>query len=122
MIKERFEFKQKTKLIIARRSGYRCAHPECDGRTTVGPAKPARQIRGHRQGQSHLRGVQARAARPGQPFPKMLRSVANGIWLCAKHADQVDTNDGKDYPPPVLLGWKRPAPVSTISRSGASTL
>jgi hypothetical protein len=35
-----------------------------------------------------------------------LRSVANGNWLCAAHADQIDKNDGKDDPPPVLLGWK----------------
>jgi hypothetical protein len=35
----RIDFDPKTRRIIALRSGYRCAHPECDGRTTVGPGK-----------------------------------------------------------------------------------
>ncbi len=106
MSEERIDFKAKTKRIIALRSAYRCAHPECDGRTTVGPAKQTDKYEDTGRA-SHIFAASKRGPRGrGNLTEHELRSVANGIWLCAKHADQVDTNDGKDYPPPVLLGWK----------------
>ncbi len=106
MSKARFDFKAKTKRIIALRSGRRCAHPECEGRTTVGPAKQPDEYEDTGRA-SHIFAAAKRGPRGrGNLSPDELRSVANGIWLCAKHADQVDTNNGRDYPPPVLLGWK----------------
>jgi hypothetical protein len=106
MTKARIEFKRKTKGTIALRSGYRCAHPECEGRTTVGPAKQPDKYENTGRA-SHIFAAANRGPRGrGNLSPDELRSVANGIWLCAKHADQVDENNGRDYPPPVLLGWK----------------
>jgi hypothetical protein len=106
MSNARFDFKPKTKRIIALRSGYRCAHPECEGRTTVGPAKQPDAYEDTGRA-SHIFAAAKRGPRGrGNLSPDELRSVANGIWLCAKHADQVDTNNGRDYPPPVPLGWK----------------
>jgi hypothetical protein len=106
MSSQRVNFTQKTKRAIALRSGYRCAHPECAGRTTVGPAKQSDKYEDTGKA-SHIFAASKRGPRgQGNMSREELRSVANGIWLCAKHADQVDTNDGKDYPPPVLLGWK----------------
>lgn len=106
MSKAREDFKAQTKKIIALRSGYRCAHPECDGRTTVGPAKQPDRYEDTGKA-SHIFAASKRGPRGrGNLSPDEIRSVANGIWLCAQHADQVDINQGKDYPPPVLLGWK----------------
>ena len=106
MSEERINFAARTKRIIALRSAYRCAHPECDGRTTVGPAKQTDKYEDTGQA-SHIFAASKRGPRGrGNLTENELCSVANGIWLCAKHADQVDTNDGKDYPPSVLLGWK----------------
>ncbi|MEZ5892586.1 MAG: ATP-binding protein [Parvularculaceae bacterium] len=102
----REDFSAPTKRAIAMRSGYRCAHPECEGRTTIGPAVDADKSENTGKA-SHIFSASDRGPRgQGNLSPEDLRSVANGLWLCAKHADQVDLNDGKDYPPPVLLGWK----------------
>ena len=106
MIKTREDFSASSKRIIALRSGYRCAHPECDGRTTVGPATQPDKYEDTGRA-SHIFAASKRGPRGrGNLSPEEIRSVANGIWLCSEHADQIDTNDGKDYPPPVLLGWK----------------
>jgi len=103
---DRENFSPATKRTIALRSGCRCAHPECDGRTTVGPAKQPDKHEDTGEA-SHIFAASKRGPRgQGNLKPAELASVTNGIWLCSKHAGQVDTNDGKDYPPPVLLGWK----------------
>jgi hypothetical protein len=103
---KRTKFSPKSRRIIAMRSGYRCAHPECDGRTTVGPARPSDAYEDTGRA-AHIFAASKRGPRGhGNLIEEELRSVTNGIWLCAKHADQVDINDGKDYPPSVLLGWK----------------
>jgi hypothetical protein len=72
----------------------------------VGPAKQPDKFENTGRA-SHIFAAAKRGPRGrGNLSSDELRSVANGIWLCAKHADQVDKNKGKDYPPPVLLGWK----------------
>lgn len=102
----RINFDTPTKRVIALRSGYRCAHPECNGRTTAGPAMQPDKYEDTGRA-SHIFAASKRGPRgQGNLSPEELGSATNGIWLCAEHADQVDTNDGKDYPPPVLLGWK----------------
>ena len=102
----RINFDPRTRRVIALRSAYRCAHPECNGRTTTGPAKAPDKYEDTGRA-SHIFAASQRGPRgQGNLSPEELGSATNGIWLCAEHADQVDTNDGKDYPPPVLLGWK----------------
>lgn len=102
----RINFDRDTRRVIALRSGYRCAHPECNGRTTVGPARQPDKNEDTGQA-SHIFAASKRGPRgQGNLSHEELGSVTNGIWLCEKHADQVDANDGRDYPPPVLLGWK----------------
>jgi hypothetical protein len=106
MTKGRINFDLKTRLAIAMRSGYRCAHPECTGRTTIGPGKRPHEYETTGKA-SHIFAASKRGPRgQGNLPPEELRSAVNGIWLCSEHADQVDSNNGKDYPPPVLLGWK----------------
>jgi hypothetical protein len=118
MDKARINFKPTTKRIIALRADYRCAHPDCD-RTTVGPAKQPDKYENTGRA-SHIFAASNRGPRGrGNLSEAELRSAANGIWLCAKHADQVDENDGKDYPPPVLLGWKAAHEFSIAREHGA---
>jgi hypothetical protein len=105
-VKDRIDFDAPTRRVIAMRSGYRCAHPECKGRTTIGPAKRPHESENTGKA-SHIFSAAKRGPRgQGNLIVEELRSAANGIWLCSEHAHQVDTNDGRDYPPPVLLGWK----------------
>lgn len=102
----RANFRETTKRIIALRSGYRCAHPECDGRTTVGPGRKSDSYENTGKA-SHIFAASKRGPRGrGNLSTEELRGVSNGLWLCSEHADQVDKNNGKDYPPDVLLGWK----------------
>lgn len=102
----RRDFNSKTKRTIAFRSGYRCAHPGCKGRTTIGPGKKIDSCENTGVA-SHIYAAAKRGPRGhGNLSPQELSSAANGVWLCAKHARQVDENDGRDYPPPVLLSWK----------------
>ena len=106
MSRERADFPAKIRRIIALRSGYRCAHPDCNGRTTVGPGQQPDEYEDTGRA-SHIFAASKRGPRgQGNLSAPELAGPANGVWLCAEHADQVDTNDGKDYPPPVLLGWK----------------
>ena len=103
---KRENFSRTTANIIAQRAGYRCAHPVCDGRTTVGPGKTPNvsENTGHA---CHIFAAAKRGPRgQGGLSSEELKSVSNGIWLCAKHSTQIDKNSGRDYPSPVLLGWK----------------
>jgi hypothetical protein len=121
MSDRRINFDPQTRRVIALRSGYRCAHPECNGRTTTGPAKAPDKYEDTGRA-SHIFAASKRGPRgQGNLSPEELGSATNGIWLCAEHADQVDANDGKDYPPPVLLGWKA-AHEFKIAREHGATL
>lgn len=102
---ERAEFTQSTRQIIAGRAGYRCSFPDC-GVVTVGPgAEPS---------QTASVGVAAHiyAASTGGPrgnsglSDDKLKSPENGIWLCETHAKLVDTNEGEDFPPALLISYK----------------
>jgi hypothetical protein len=106
MSKGRIGFDRETRRVIGMRSGYRCAHPHCKGRTTIGPAKRPQEYEDTGKA-SHIFAASKRGPRgQGNLAPEELRSAVNGIWLCSEHASQVDTNNGVDYPPSVLLGWK----------------
>jgi hypothetical protein len=87
----RDDFSQKTIKILARRAGNLCSNPECrlptegasfeaDGYVSVGIA-------------AHITA----AAQGGPRYDPSLtseqrKSVANGIWLCAIHAKQIDVD------------------------------
>lgn len=106
MSEGRINFDPAIRRAIGMRSGFRCAHPECNGRTTIGPATQPDKYEDTSRC-SHIFAASKRGPRgQGNLSPEELGSATNGIWLCSEHADQVDLNNGKDYPPPVLLGWK----------------
>lgn len=101
----RADFTNKTKEIVAARSGYRCSFPECD-RVTIGPGAGAHETTSI--------GVAAHifAASLGGPrgtgglTEEELTKLENAIWLCSIHATLVDNNRGDKYPPELLLSYK----------------
>lgn len=90
---------------IGRRAGYRCSFPDC-GRLTVGP--------GVAEYQSEVTGKAAHIYSASEYGPRgqgllseaEIRSPANGIWMCAEHADLIDRNKGARYPVETLQSWK----------------
>ncbi len=101
----RIDFSEKTKEILAARSGYRCSIPACN-RQTIGPGASASEVASN--------GVAAHifSASPGGPRSQggltedELCLPENGVWLCADHARLVDANRGDAYPPALLLSYK----------------
>lgn len=56
---------------------------------------------------AHIYAASAKGPRgQGGLTPAELRAAGNGIWLCGRHAKQVDNNRGSAYPPEVLLSYK----------------
>lgn len=101
----RADFTNRTKEIVAARSGYRCSFPKCD-RVTIGPGAAPHETTSI--------GVAAHifAASPGGPrgtgglTEEELTKVENAIWLCSSHTRLVDNNQGDKYPPQSLLSYK----------------
>lgn len=103
----RDEFTPATKRRLAQRAGYLCSHPECrrptigadasgDGTINLGEA-------------AHITA----AAQGGPRYDPFLsseerRSQANGIWMCALHAKEVDS-DEKEFTVERLREWKNKA-------------
>lgn len=104
--KDRVEFTEDTKNIIARRAAYRCCFPGCD-KTLVGPSCDPSGVT--------ILGQCAHiyAAKPDGPrgqhhlTDEQLKSPENGIYLCSEHHTVIDkkTNE-KRYPASTLLLFK----------------
>src|SRR5213082_2175814 len=88
----RDEFSKPTKVKLAGRVAYLCSHPDC-GRSTLGPAVGRDGVVTVGQAAHNT------AAAPGGPrFDPDLSSdergsSENGIWLCALHAKQIDSDE-----------------------------
>jgi hypothetical protein len=117
MKKNRDDFTEKTKRSLRRRAGTRCSKPDCrvptDGPSDDGPDKINNIGKA-----AHITA----AAQGGPRYNKALkpeerRSITNGIWLCANHADLID-NDEETYPVPLLNEWKRKAEESAKDEQG----
>ena len=103
----RDEFTPKTKLQIAKRTGWLCSDPEC-GRPTVGATS---------DGDGEIMLGEAShicAAAPGGPrydagmSEAERRSAKNGIWMCKLHGKSVDSVDPK-FTVELLRRWKTQA-------------
>jgi hypothetical protein len=98
------DFTTPTKTRLARRAAYLCAHPDCR-RLTVGPEQGGSGVVTTGQA-AHIT-----AAAPGGPrydsslTTEQRRSQDNGIWLCAIHASQVDS-DEDHFTTQTLRQWK----------------
>ncbi len=100
----RDEFTPKTKLQIAKRTGWLCSDPKC-GRLTVGATS---------DGDGEIMLGEAShicAAAPGGPrydagmSEAERRSAKNGIWMCKLHGKSVDSVDPK-FTVELLRRWK----------------
>jgi energy-coupling factor transporter ATP-binding protein EcfA2 len=99
------KFYEKTKRIIAARSGYRCAFPGCY-KVTIGPGADSNDS-SMTGAASHIFSASEDGPRgTGGLSRKERRSVENGIWLCALHARVVDANRGDKFPPPLLRSYR----------------
>lgn len=103
----RDEFTAPTKALLAKRVGYQCSFQGCT-RPTIGPA------RGEEKAVSIGEAAHITAAAPDGPrYNRFLtseerRGYSNGIWMCAIHAKQVDS-DEKNFSAPLLQEWKESA-------------
>jgi hypothetical protein len=101
----RIEFSDKTKKIVAGRSGYICSYPECQA-LTIGPARENDGISNTGEA-AHIYSAAKKGPRGQASLTEaQLKSVANAIWLCGTHATMVDNNRGTAYPPAVLVSYK----------------
>jgi hypothetical protein len=100
------EFSSETRRRLAERACYRCSFPSC-GRATVGPgATPEESAATGRA--AHILPASALGPRAmSDPDWSRVSSLENGIWLCANHADLIDTNAGRAFSPEILRSYKR---------------
>lgn len=105
--KNRDEFTEKTKLQIAKRTGWLCSDPSCR-RSTIGS---------NSDGDSEINlGTAAHicAAAPDGPrydpnqTRAQRRSPGNGIWMCRLHGTSIDAKDSK-FTIELLHAWKTQA-------------
>lgn len=107
MAHKRDDFSEATKLLLARRAGFRCSNPKCRKHTSGSNADPNRATN---------IGVAAHicAAAIGGPRynPKMTmeerKSPHNGIWLCQSCSKLIDA-DPLCYSKEKLEKWKNAA-------------
>ncbi|MGO9455192.1 MAG: NACHT domain-containing protein [Candidatus Binataceae bacterium] len=104
---QRDNFSESTKLLLAKKVGFLCSHPECK-RPTVGAAL------GKESSASIGEAAHITAAAPGGPrydpslSHEQRRSYSNGIWMCRNHAKQVDS-DETHFTRELLQEWKQKA-------------
>jgi len=110
LAKNRDDFTEKTKIKLKDNVGSRCSKPDCRiptiaKSTNIGKA-------------AHIY-----AASPGGPrynssmTAEERKSIDNGIWLCANHADEID-KDPDRYPVELLHKWKSEAEESARNELG----
>lgn len=109
----RDEFRASTKALLAKRVGYLCSHPDCY-RPTIGPALG--DDRAVNLGEAaHITAAAAEGPRYDPSLTsEQRRDYSNGIWMCAYHAKQVDS-DEKHFTVPMLWQWKEDAEKNAFS-------
>jgi hypothetical protein len=103
----RDEFSKPTKVKLAARAAYLCSHPDCR-RPTLGPAVGSDGVVNVGEA-AHITAAATDGPRYNRDLsPDERRSYENGIWLCAVHAKQVDS-DEKHFTVEQLRKWKKQA-------------
>ncbi|WP_428174261.1 hypothetical protein [Comamonas sp.] len=110
---KRHNFSKSVINTLAERVTYRCSRPDCDV-STIGPAQ---------DGGTSNTGTAAHitAASPGGPrydptlTPEQRKSAENGIWLCAIHGREIDS-DKTRYTVDELKQWKSSAESNALLR------
>ena len=104
---KRDNFSRETKEILARRASWRCSYATCNI-VTVGPSEESPASVNNIGKAAHICGA---SSGPGSRryvasmTSQERRSLANGIWLCANHADMID-RDESTFSPEQLRAMK----------------
>lgn len=112
--KNRDDFKEPTKLQIAKRAGFLCSYPTCR-KPTVGATSDDEGVIAVGTA-AHICG-----AAPGGPryderqTPEERSSVKNGIWMCRDHGTAIDSCDSR-FTVEQLLQWKKQAEAESRQR------
>ena len=104
--KKRDEFRKSVREILAKRAGYRCSVPDCN-RLTVGPATEPNKatntgVAAHIISASPDNGPRA----DSNVSSEYRKSIENGIWCCATHGMQIDSDDS-GHSLATLRAWKK---------------
>lgn len=113
----RDEFSQKVKTTLGQRVNYLCSNPSCH-EFTSGPHSD--------DNKPLILGVAAHICAAALGGPRFnaaqtveeRKSAANGIWLCDRHAREIDS-DHVRFPEPLLRDWK--AQTETFVSGGNPT-
>lgn len=106
MHRNRDDFSQAVKDILAKRVGFRCSNPECR-KLTSGPQKADRTV--NIGVAAHITAAAAQGPRYDSSMtPERRASAENGIWLCANCATLID-RDEDGYTVELLQEWKSKA-------------
>lgn len=102
----RDEFSEKTKLLLAKRVGFRCSNPKCQ-KMTSGPSQvPTEAI--NIGVAAHITAASPNGPRYDSSLTQEEReSHENGIWLCQNCAKIID--DDPTFTKEILHGWKSQA-------------
>lgn len=112
----RDNFASTTIAKLRERVAGRCSNPDCRVPTT-GPVESSEEV--SRIGvAAHITAAAIGGPRyDGSLSPQQRGAFANGIWLCANHATEID-RDGATYSVSVLREWKRRAEQAAAKEKG----
>ncbi len=97
------DFTLPTKRLIAARSGFVCAYPNCFAPTS-GPAEDGSSVNIGEA--AHITGAQPKGPRFDSSLTEeQRRDAENGIWMCRTHAALID-RDVTRFPTDLLRDWK----------------
>jgi len=104
-MRDRDDFNNPTKQILARRVGHRCSNPNYR-KNTSGPQEDA--VKAVNIGvAAHITAASTGGARFDPAMsPEKRKSQNNGIWLCQNCAKLIDS-DARRYSTDLLQEWKR---------------
>lgn len=116
VVRNRDDFSEPVKRVVAQRVNYCCSNPGC-GAQTGGPQSD--------QSKALNLGVAAHIAAAAPDGPRydanqseeMRKGTENAIWLCQNCAKLID-NDSARFPASLLQDWKRRAEQSASDRIG----
>lgn len=113
----RIEFPAPVKRALAERAGFRCSFPTCNCQT-VGPSEETPEGVNRTGTACHIYaasdGTRARRVPHGM-LAEDRASIANGIWMCDRHADLIDGDEVR-YPPEMLVAWRKLAELKAKLR------
>jgi hypothetical protein len=99
------DFSKAKSDLLARRAGYRCSVPGC-AVVTIGPGDADDETASVGTA-AHIHSASIAGPRGrGSLTDEQLASPNNGIWCCATHGREIDTNSGRGYQVATLRAWK----------------